>query len=842
MFERFTDRARRVIVLSQEESQTGNCATLEDEHILIGIIREGEGAAVKALQRLGVNVAELQMELRKATAKRPLTAEGEKPAQMSDNAKKIINQSLREALQLGHAYIGTEHLLLGILRSKNSEVVQILSSLNITHQTARDAIVALISENNENEKSDAALESSFASSGARGGVAPAAKKAGSSLLLDQFGRNLSDEARSGNLDPVIGREKETNRIMQVLSRRTKNNPILIGSPGTGKTAIVEGLAQAILMPSAPVSLRNKEIYTLDLSMIIAGSRYRGDFEERLKKIMKEVKQRGNIIIFIDEIHTLVGAGGGEGAMDASNILKPMLARGEFQTIGATTTNEFRKYFEKDAALERRFQPIEVAQPTVEQTKSILHGLRDRYESFHKVTITDSAIHAAATLSDRFIQDRFLPDKAIDLIDEAGARARLALLVSPLEIESVNKRISETQAAKEEAIHTQQYEDAARLRDEEDLLIIERQKIEKEWRDNEESTIPVIDEAVIAMLLSETTGVPVTKLTTEESARLIKMEREIHKRVIGQNSAIKALSRSIRRQRAGLKDPNRPGGSFIFAGPTGVGKSELAKALAEFLFGDEKALISLDMSEYAEKQSVSRLIGSPPGFVGHEDGGQLTEAVRRKPFSIVLFDEIDKAHPDVFDPLLQILEEGRLTDGQGRVVDFKNTVVIMTTNIGAREIAANSVGFQTSNNEVNDYDRMRQKVTTELKRSFKPEFLNRLDDTIVFPHLNKAELLKIVDVFLTKLNVRLVEQELTVEVSDEAKVQLVKLGYDQALGARPLRRVMQNKLEDSISELILFGEIKAGDKVVIKLVEDEFTFNGMTSAEIENKFDDEDDNE
>ena len=630
--------------------------------------------------------------------------------------------------------------------------------------------------------------------------------------------------------------------MQVLSRRTKNNPILIGSPGTGKTAIVEGLAQAILMPSAPVSLRNKEIYTLDLSMIIAGSRYRGDFEERLKKIMKEVKQRGNIIIFIDEIHTLVGAGGGEGAMDASNILKPMLARGEFQTIGATTTNEFRKYFEKDAALERRFQPIEVAQPTVEQTKSILHGLRDRYESFHKVTITDSAIHAAATLSDRFIQDRFLPDKAIDLIDEAGARARLALLVSPLEIESVNKRISETQAAKEEAIHTQQYEDAARLRDEEDLLIIERQKIEKEWRDNEESTIPVIDEAVIAMLLSETTGVPVTKLTTEESARLIKMEREIHKRVIGQNSAIKALSRSIRRQRAGLKDPNRPGGSFIFAGPTGVGKSELAKALAEFLFGDEKALISLDMSEYAEKQSVSRLIGSPPGFVGHEDGGQLTEAVRRKPFSIVLFDEIDKAHPDVFDPLLQILEEGRLTDGQGRVVDFKNTVVIMTTNIGAREIAANSVGFQTSNNEVNDYDRMRQKVTTELKRSFKPEFLNRLDDTIVFPHLNKAELLKIVDVFLTKLNVRLVEQELTVEVSDEAKVQLVKLGYDQALGARPLRRVMQNKLEDSISELILFGEIKAGDKVVIKLVEDEFTFNGMTSAEIENKFDDEDDNE
>jgi ATP-dependent Clp protease ATP-binding subunit ClpC len=841
MFERFTDRARRVIVLSQEEAQTGNNASLEDEHILIGIIREGEGAAVKALQRLEVNVSELQLELRKATAKLPLTAEGQKPAQMSDNAKKILNQSLREALQLGHAYIGTEHLLLGILRSKNSEAVRILNSLNVTHQNAREAITALIGENSENEKSDSDLEPA-SSAGGRGGIAPAAKKAGSSLLLDQFGRNLSDEARSGNLDPVIGREKETNRIMQVLSRRTKNNPILIGSPGTGKTAIVEGLAQAILMPSAPVSLRNKEIYTLDLSLIIAGSRYRGDFEERLKKIMKEVKQRGNIIIFIDEIHTLVGAGGGEGAMDASNILKPMLARGEFQTIGATTTNEFRKYFEKDAALERRFQPIEVAQPTVEQTKAILRGLRDRYESFHKVTITDAAIHAAATLSDRFIQDRFLPDKAIDLIDEAGARARLALLVSPIEIDDVNKRISETQAAKEEAIHTQQYEDAAKLRDEEDLLIVERQKIEKEWRDNEENTVPVIDESVIASLLSETTGVPVTKLTTEESARLIKMEREIHKRVIGQNIAIKALSRSIRRQRAGLKDPNRPGGSFIFAGPTGVGKSELAKALAEFLFGDEDALISLDMSEYAEKQSVSRLIGSPPGFVGFEEGGQLTEKVRRKPFSVVLFDEIDKAHPDVFDPLLQILEEGRLTDGQGRVVDFKNTVIIMTTNIGAREIAAGSMGFQTGADESNDYDRMRQKVISELKRSFRPEFLNRLDETIVFPHLNESELLKIVDVFLTKLNKRLVEQQLSVEVSDEAKVQLVKLGYDQALGARPLRRVMQSQLEDSISELILFGEVKAGDKVVIELVENGFTFNGLTTKEIESKFDDEDDNE
>ena len=840
MFERFTDRARRVVVLSQEEAQMGNHANLEDEHLLIAILSVGDGAAVKTLLRLGIDVSELQATLRKVTAGFPKAVEGEKPAKMSDNAKKIINTSFREALQLGHSYIGTEHLLLGILRGKSSEAVRILNDLNVTHQGARAMITTLLNEKINEENEESTVDSSLAPSFPRGASTAAPKKAGSSLLLDQFGRNLSDEARSGNLDPVIGREKETNRIMQILSRRTKNNPILIGNPGTGKTAIVEGLAQAILLPSAPSSLRNKEIYTLDLSMIIAGSRYRGDFEERLKKIMAEVKKRGNIIIFIDEIHTLVGAGGGDGAMDASNILKPMLARGEFQTIGATTTNEFRKYFEKDAALERRFQPIEVAQPTVEQTKAILRGLRDRYESFHKVTITDAAIHAAAALSDRFIQDRFLPDKAIDLIDEAGARARLALLVSPLEIDSVNERIREAAAAKEDAINTQQYEEAAKFRDQEDTLILERGKIEKEWRDNEETTVPVIDESTIASLLSETTGVPVTKLSVEESSRLIKMERELHKRVIGQNSAVKALSRTIRRQRAGLKDPNRPGGSFIFAGPTGVGKTELVKALAEFLFGDEKALISIDMSEYAEKHSVSRLIGSPPGFVGHEDGGQLTEAVRRKPFSVVLFDEIDKAHPDVFDPLLQILEEGRLTDGQGRVVDFKNTVVIMTTNIGAREISANPLGFQTSNGSDGDYDRMRQTVNTELKRSFRPEFLNRLDDTIVFPHLAETELLKIVDIFVNKLDKRLAEQQLSVEVSTASKERLAVLGYDKALGARPLRRVMQAQFEDSISELILFGEVKAGDKISIELEGEEFTFNGLSRKEIESRFDTEDD--
>ena len=755
---------------------------------------------------------------------------------MSESAKKAINASLREALQLGHAFIGTEHLLLGILRNKDDSAAKILATFKVTHLAAIEVISTMIKEAEdagETTSSDGPVPA-----GVGGRSNPVDSRKGNSLLLDQFGRNLSAEAVAGNLDPVIGRDKEMNRIMQVLSRRGKNNPILIGSPGTGKTAIVEGLAQAILTPSAPTSLRDKQIYTLDLSMIIAGSRYRGDFEERLKKIVAEVKKRGNVIVFIDEIHTLVGAGGGEGALDASNILKPMLARGEFQTIGATTTDEFRKYFEKDAALERRFQPIEVSQPNVEQTEAILRGLRDRYESFHKVTITDDAIHAAASLSDRFIQDRFLPDKAIDLVDEAGARARLALMVSPLEIDELNEQIKVTQQAKETAIETQQFEEAARLRDEEDTLVVKRAKIEKEWREREESTTPVIDENTIASLLSETTGIPVLKLTQAESLRLIRMEKELHKRVIGQNSAIKALSRTIRRQRAGLKDPRRPGGSFIFAGPTGVGKTELAKALADFLFGDEQSLITLDMSEYGEKHTVSRLIGAPPGFIGHEDGGQLTEAVRRKPFSVVLFDEIDKAHPDVFSPLLQILEEGRLTDGQGRVVDFKNTVIIMTTNLGAREIAAGPLGFNLGGDSASSYDAMRSKVMTEFKKSFRPEFINRLDDIIVFPHLSENELLQIVDIFINNLGKRLKEQQLTLEVSQAAKARLVTVGYDQALGARPLRRVIQRELEDSLSELILLGLAESGTNVIVDYVDNNFVFNGLSKADLEAKFDEE----
>lgn len=1200
MFERFTERARRVIVKAKMEATSANHVFLEEEHILVAMILEADGAGVKTLRKLNVEISTLLTELRTRMLSLPKNPVGVTTVKTSENVKRVLNQALREALQLNHKWIGTEHLLLALLGQKDSETEPkgILQSKGVTRANAKETILSLMEEANANSDDEPEVASEFASAGV-GSRSRLLPRKGASPLLEQFGRNLTTEAASGLLDPVIGREKETRRMMQILARRNKNNPILIGKPGTGKTAIVEGLAQAILTPLAPASLRNKEIYTLDLSLVIAGSRYRGDFEERLKKIIKEVKQRGNIIIFIDEIHTLVGAGGGEGAMDASNILKPMLARGEFQTIGATTTDEFRKYFEKDAALERRFQPIEIAQPTVEQTEAILRGLRDRYESFHQVTITDEAITAAVKLSDRFIQDRFLPDKAIDLIDESGARARLSLLVSPVEVEALKIEIDAMRKLKETAIELQDFENAATYRDTEDKKILEKTRLEQEWQEAEKNTIPVIDEETIAALLSEITGVPVSKLGEAESSRLIRMERELHKRVIGQESAVKALSRTIRRQRAGLKDPNRPSGSFIFAGPTGSGKAqpldakiltpngwttmgeikvgsvvstpdgktatvsgvfpqgerdvykltfvdgrtveasdehlwkvwshdhlgrtgtknkpsgewkvintlqlkervekgfqhqlaipltmpvefnktdplpinayvlgcilgdgslghdiritsvdsfivdkinqlilaegvylnqhknqsisytfksiapipganrkkgeilnpvkkimeelnllgkrsweknipemyktasvedrfqliqglmdtdgsvgkkgglsfstsskqlsddfveiirslggiakvserqtfytykgekkagrvsyrinvrylaphqmvslprklqrienpyqyantlrlgvkqvekvepkevqcimvdseehlyitdnyvvthntELAKALAEFLFGDENALVTLDMSEYGEKHTVSRLIGSPPGFVGHEEGGQLTELVRRKPFSVVLFDEIDKAHPDVFNPLLQILDEGRLTDAQGRVVDFKNTVIIMTTNMGAREISKEKLGFSMDDDE-NDYNVMKQKVLAELKKEFRPEFLNRLDDTIVFPHLTTVELLQIVDIFIAKLGKRLVDKGLTLALTEEASQQLAILGYDKALGARPLRRVISRELEDSISELILFGELKNGNHIAVDFDGEGFTFNGLTRAELDLKF-------
>ncbi|MCU1476089.1 MAG: NDP-hexose 4-ketoreductase, partial [Subtercola sp.] len=644
-----------------------------------------------------------------------------------------------------------------------------------------------------------------------------------SQILDQFGRNLTQAARDNKLDPVIGREKEIERVMQILSRRSKNNPVLIGEPGVGKTAVVEGLAQAIVRGDVPETLKDKQLYTLDLGSLIAGSRYRGDFEERLKKVTKEIRTRGDIITFIDEIHTLVGAGAAEGAIDAASILKPLLARGELQTIGATTLDEYRKHFEKDAALERRFQPIQVAEPTLPHTINILKGLRDKYEAFHKVSITDGAIVAAANLADRYVADRFLPDKAIDLIDEAGARLRLSILSAPPELREFDDRISAVRGRKEAAIEEQDFEKAASLRDEEKNLLGERLRLEKKWKSGDVKASGIVDEGLIAEVLAQATGIPVFKLTEEESSRLMFMEKALHERVIGQEEAIAALSRTIRRTRSGLKDPKRPSGSFIFAGPTGVGKTELAKALAEFLFDDENALISLDMSEYGEKHTVSRLFGAPPGFVGFEEGGQLTEKVRRKPFSVVLFDEIEKAHPDIFNSLLQILEEGRLTDGQGRVVDFKNTVIIMTTNLGTKDITGSPIGFQSTTNVSTSYDRMKGKVNEELKKHFKPEFLNRVDDTIVFPQLSKEELLQIVDLFIARLRDRLLDRDLSIELSLASKERLIEVGFDPSLGARPLRRAIQNEVEDRLSERILLGELNAGDQIYVDFVDGEFTF-------------------
>ncbi|GMA38411.1 ATP-dependent Clp protease ATP-binding protein [Mobilicoccus caccae] len=649
-------------------------------------------------------------------------------------------------------------------------------------------------------------------------------------MLDQFGRNLTQAAREGKLDPVIGRSSEIERVMQVLSRRTKNNPILIGEPGVGKTAVVEGLAQDIVKGEVPETLKDKHIYTLDLGALVAGSRYRGDFEERLKKVLKEIRTRGDIILFIDEIHTLVGAGAAEGAIDAASILKPMLARGELQTVGATTLDEYRKHIEKDPALERRFQPIQVAEPTLSHAIEILKGLRDRYEAHHRVSITDAALVAAANLADRYINDRFLPDKAIDLIDEAGARLRIKRMTAPPDLREFDDKIAHVRREKESAIDGQDFEKAAKLRDDEKQLIEAKNKREKEWKAGDMDVVAEVDEELIAEVLAASTGIPVFKLTEEESTRLLNMEGELHKRIVGNDDAIKALSQAIRRTRAGLKDPRRPGGSFIFAGPTGVGKTELAKALAEFLFGDEDALITLDMSEFAEKHTVSRLFGSPPGYVGYEEGGQLTEKVRRKPFSVVLFDEVEKAHADIFNSLLQILEDGRLTDAQGRVVDFKNTVIIMTTNLGTRDISkAVSLGFAPDPTDVSNYERMKNKVNDELKQHFRPEFLNRVDDTIVFPQLSEDEIVQIVDLMAARLDERLKDKDMGIELTPAAKKLLAKRGYDPVLGARPLRRAIQRDIEDVLSEKILYGELTSGQLVSID-VEGEggdavFTFEG-----------------
>ncbi len=820
MFERFTDRARRVVVLAQEEARMLNHNYIGTEHILLGLIHEGEGVAAKALESLGISLEAVRQQVEEIIGQGQQAPSGHIP--FTPRAKKVLELSLREALQLGHNYIGTEHILLGLIREGEGVAAQVLVKLGADLNRVRQQVIQLLSGYQGKEPA------------AAGG--PPEGTPSTSLVLDQFGRNLTQAAREGKLDPVIGREKEIERVMQVLSRRTKNNPVLIGEPGVGKTAVVEGLAQMIIKGEVPETLKDKQLYTLDLGALVAGSRYRGDFEERLKKVLKEIRTRGDIILFIDEMHTLVGAGAAEGAIDAASILKPMLARGELQTIGATTLDEYRKYVEKDAALERRFQPIQVQEPTLAHTIEILKGLRDRYESHHRVSITDAALVAAATLADRYISDRFLPDKAIDLIDEAGSRLRIRRMTAPPDLREFDERIADVRREKESAIDAQDFEKAASLRDREKQLLGEKAQREREWKAGDMDVVAEVDEELVAEVLATATGIPVFKLTEEESARLMRMEDELHKRVIGQQQAIKALSQAIRRTRAGLKDPKRPGGSFIFAGPSGVGKTELSKTLAEFLFGDEDSLISLDMSEYSEKHTVSRLFGSPPGYVGYEEGGQLTEKVRRKPFSVVLFDEVEKAHPDIFNSLLQILEDGRLTDSQGRVVDFKNTVIIMTTNLGTRDIAkGQNLGFSNSEDTKSSYERMKNKVNDELKQHFRPEFLNRVDDIVVFHQLTQDEIVTIVDLMVAKLDQRLKDKDMGIELTRTAKDLLAERGYDPVLGARPLRRTIQREIEDALSEKILFGELRPGSIVVVDVVgegaERAFTFRGETKSEV-----------
>ena len=804
MFERFTDRARRVVVLAQEEARMLNHNYIGTEHLLLGLIHEGDGVAAKALESLNISLGAVREQVQEIIGKGQQAPSGHIP--FTPRAKKVLELSLREALQLGHNYIGTEHILLGLIREGEGVAAQVLVKLGADLGRVRQQVIQLLSGYQGGKET--------ASAGVSSGGQQEGTPAGSAVL-DQFGRNLTAAAREGKLDPVIGREHEMERVMQVLSRRTKNNPVLIGEPGVGKTAVVEGLAQSIVRGDVPETIKDKQLYTLDLGSLVAGSRYRGDFEERLKKVLKEIRTRGDIILFIDEIHTLVGAGAAEGAIDAASILKPMLARGELQTIGATTLDEYRKNIEKDAALERRFQPIQVKEPSVELTTQILRGLRDRYEAHHRVTITDGALQAAATLAHRYISDRFLPDKAVDLIDEAGARLRIQRMTAPPALKEMDEEIATVRLEKEAAIDAQDFEGAASLRDKESKLIEARNEKEKSWRNGDMDEVSEVTEELIAEVLANSTGIPVVKLTEEESSRLLNMEEELHKRVIGQDSAIKAISQAIRRTRAGLKDPNRPGGSFIFAGPTGVGKTELAKALAEFLFGEEDALITLDMSEYSEKHTVSRLFGAPPGYVGYEEGGQLTEKVRRRPFSVVLFDEVEKAHADLFNSLLQILEDGRLTDSQGRVVDFKNTIIIMTTNLGTRDISKGVMtGFQSAADTKTGYERMQAKVQEELRQHFRPEFLNRVDDTVVFPQLNQEEIEEIVDLFVGRLAKRLKEREMTIELTQAARVLLAQRGYDPAMGARPLRRTIQRDIEDQLSERILFGRITAGQKVTV----------------------------
>ncbi|MEX3506874.1 ATP-dependent Clp protease ATP-binding subunit [Corynebacterium sp. LK2590] len=818
MFERFTDRARRVIVLAQEEARMLNHNYIGTEHILLGLIHEGEGVAAKALESMGISLEDVRREVEEIIGQGTQPHTGHIP--FTPRAKKVLELSLREGLQMGHKYIGTEFLLLGLIREGDGVAAQVLTKLGADLPRVRQQVIQLLSgyegNNQENDNSNKGGGPVGAGAGGRGSQGNSGERS-NSLVLDQFGRNLTQAAKDGKLDPVVGRESEVERIMQVLSRRTKNNPVLIGEPGVGKTAVVEGLALDIVNGKVPETLKDKQVYSLDLGSLIAGSRYRGDFEERLKKVLKEINQRGDIILFIDEIHTLVGAGAAEGAIDAASLLKPKLARGELQTIGATTLEEYRKHIEKDAALERRFQPVKVEEPSLEDTIKILKGLRDKYEAHHRVSYTDDALKAAASLSDRYINDRFLPDKAVDLLDEAGARMRIKRMTAPDSVREVDDRIAEVRQEKEAAIDAQDFEQAAGLRDKERQLGEERAEKEKQWRNGELEDIAEVGEDQIAEVLAHWTGIPVLKLTEKESSRLLHMEDELHKRIIGQDEAVKAVSRAIRRTRAGLKDPRRPSGSFIFAGPSGVGKTELSKSLANFLFGSDDDLIQIDMSEFHDRFTASRLFGAPPGYVGYEEGGQLTEKVRRKPFSVVLFDEIEKAHKEIYNTLLQVLEDGRLTDGQGRVVDFKNTVLIFTSNLGTQDISkAVGLGFtaDAASDQDAQYERMKAKVNDELKKHFRPEFLNRIDEVVVFHQLNEEQIMEMVDLLIGRVSKSLQERDMDIELSEKAKRLLAKRGFDPVLGARPLRRTIQREIEDQLSEKILFGEIGAGEIISV----------------------------
>ena len=808
MFERFTERARKVVVLAQDEARHFNHNYIGTEHLLLGLLREDEGVAAQALSSLNVTLDEVREQVES------IVGYGEEgtgaQAPFTPRSKKVLELALREALQLGHNYIGTEHILLGLVRESEGVAARVLSNLDVDPDKVRREVVRRLGGGRGRSRGGAGGE---AAAGGRGGVEAKRPK---TRQLDQYGRNLTAYAEEEKLDPVIGRSDEIARIMQILVRRTKNNPVIIGEPGVGKTAIVEGLAEEIAEDRVPDILANKEVYTLDLGALVAGSKYRGEFEERLKKIMKEITDHGDIILFIDEIHNLVGAGAAEGAIDAASILKPALARGEIQVIGATTIDEYRKYVEKDKALERRFQTIQVGEPSVEETELILKGLREKYEEHHNIDITDEALKAASQLGDRYIADRFLPDKAIDLVDEAASKMRIKTMSSPPYYREIDEELTQVRTEKEAAIDGQEFEKAARFRDSERKLVAQRRELEKAWREGkvEEKRVS-IGENEIAEIVSMWTGIPVKKMTEEESARLLQMEDALHGRVVGQNEAIKAVSRSIRRTFAGIKDPNRPSGSFVFLGPTGVGKTELARTLAEYLFGDQESMIRLDMSEYMERHTVSRLVGSPPGYVGYDEGGQLTEKVRRRPYSVVLFDEIEKAHPDVFNIMLQILEDGQLTDAQGRSVDFKNVVIIMTSNVGAQTInKTQSLGFG-GGEEGLSYKEMKGRVTSELRKIFRPELLNRIDEIIVFHKLERAQMREIIEVQVKRFRKQLAEREVTVEFTTEALDKLAEEGYDPAFGARPLRRTLQRMIEDPMSEMILKGEIPNGSKVTIE---------------------------